>query len=125
MVFVADEIVGQGRRTRCCLAVNAAFLQEIKEDNSFLGELLLSIQTTLASCHTEVNVPALVELLRRLRDRVGMHFSREEAFGYCEDAVNFPTQLSGRQTTRERQTCLGLRADDRSHTLRLVERHAT
>ena len=64
-----------GARTGC-LAVNAAFLQEIKDDNRFLDELLLATHDALADLRPHrLNVRASVELLRRLRDRLAMHFS--------------------------------------------------
>ena len=78
-----------------CLAVNAAFLQEIKDDNRFLDELLLATRDALAEVDPKrFNVRASVELLRRLRDRLAMHFSLEEAFGYFDGALEFPAHLS-------------------------------
>lgn len=78
-----------------CLAVNAAFLQEIKQDNQFLDELLHATHNALAAIdYSKFNARASVELLRRLRDRLAMHFSLEEAFGYFENALEFPPELS-------------------------------
>lgn len=78
-----------------CLAVNAAFLQEIKDDNRFLDELLLATRDALAEVDPHrLSVRASVELLRRLRDRLAMHFSLEEAFGYFDGALEFPHDLS-------------------------------
>lgn len=78
-----------------CLAVNAAFLREIKDDNRFLDELLLATRDALSNVDPiKLNVRVLVELLCRLRDRLAMHFSLEEAFGYFENALEFPTDLS-------------------------------
>jgi hypothetical protein len=80
-----------------CLAVNAAFLQEIKDDNQFLDELLLATRDALAEVDPrKLNVRASVELLKRLRDRLAMHFSLEEAFGYFDGALEFPPDLSVR-----------------------------
>ena len=76
-----------------CLAVNAAFLREIKDDNRFLDELLLATRDALADQRL-VRVRPMVELLRRLRDRLAMHFSMEEAFGYFDDAIEFPEEWS-------------------------------
>ena len=78
-----------------CLAVNAAFLQEIKDDNRFLDELLLATRDALTKLDPDrLNIAASVELLRRLRDRLAMHFTLEEAFGYMEGATEFPSELA-------------------------------
>jgi hypothetical protein len=91
-------------RNRGCLAVNAAFLQEIKDDNRFLDELLIATRDALAcTAQRHVSIRALVELLRRLRDRLATHFSTEEAFGYCENAVTFPEHWSARAEELRRQ----------------------
>ena len=87
-----------------CLAVNAAFLREIKDDNRFLDELLLATRDAILGVDpTRLNVRALVELLRRLRDRLAMHFSLEEAFGYFENAREFPADLSLQADTCRRE----------------------
>ena len=89
-----NETVMTQTGTRC-LAVNAAFLREIKDDNRFLDELLLATRDALMQLDpSRLNVRSSVELLRRLRDRVAMHFAMEEAFGYIEGSVTFPPQLS-------------------------------
>jgi hypothetical protein len=86
-----DSQSSQARR----IAVNAAFLREIKDDNRFLDELLVATRdalTLIAPLH--INIGALLELLRRLRDRLAMHFSLEEAFGYCDNALDCPVERS-------------------------------
>ena len=78
-----------------CLAVNAAFLQEIKDDNRFLDELLLATRDALTHSNPwSVNVRALLELLRRLQNHLASHFSLEETFGYCDDAIDAPVEWS-------------------------------
>ena len=78
-----------------CQAVNAAFLQEIKDDNRFLDELLFATRDALVRLEPErLNLITVVELLRRLCDRVAMHFTLEEAFGYVDGAASFPKDLS-------------------------------
>jgi iron-sulfur cluster repair protein YtfE (RIC family) len=75
--------------------VNAAFLQEIKEDNVELGDLLQQLSAELLTRRPRTHDPRLLlDLLNRLRDQLGIHFSLEEAFGYFEDAVDVAPQLS-------------------------------
>lgn len=76
------------------VAVNAAFLQEIKEDNRELRHLLAETGNLL-SRPQEVRAPLrkLAEALSNLRDQFAMHFSLEEAFGYFDDAVDVAPRL--------------------------------
>ncbi|MEM8679994.1 MAG: hemerythrin domain-containing protein [Planctomycetota bacterium] len=64
------------------LAINAAFLQEIKEDHHELRERLAEVRAVAQETHPSIDrlTPALVAL----RDRVSLHFALEEAYGYCE-----------------------------------------
>ena len=77
------------------VTVNAAFLQEIKEDNHQLRELL---QDTLAllSGPRRKRIPArqIVDQLWRLRDQLAMHFALEDAYGYFQDAILEAPRLS-------------------------------
>lgn len=77
------------------VAINAAFLQEIKEDNRELRHLLAETGDLL-SRPQEVRTPRrqLAEVLGNLRDQFAMHFSLEEAFGYFDDAVDVAPRLS-------------------------------
>lgn len=77
------------------LGVNAAFLQEIKEENHELRELLQST----ANCFEALGpatpcVRLLADLLGQLRDQFSLHFALEEAFGYFDDAVSVAPRLS-------------------------------
>jgi iron-sulfur cluster repair protein YtfE (RIC family) len=76
------------------LAVNAAFLQEIKEDHVELRELLVKVQRALAQSRRRRKPRELVYLFLALQDRLAMHFSLEEAYGYCEDAIEMAPRLS-------------------------------
>jgi hypothetical protein len=79
------------------VAVNAAFLQEIKQDNHELGNLLHQATTLLAARRSvHIDFRRLANLLGKLRDRLAMHFSLEESFGYFEDAVAVAPRLSRR-----------------------------
>lgn len=77
------------------VTINAAFLQEIKEDNHELAELLESA-AQMFSLARVARTPArrFVDLLMRLRDRLASHFALEEAFGYFEDAIEVAPHLS-------------------------------
>jgi hypothetical protein len=77
--------------------VNAAFLREIKEDHHELRQLLREADQHLAVPRVPQGGPQrLVDLLARLRDRVAMHFSLEESFGYFDDALTVAPRLSKR-----------------------------
>jgi len=77
------------------LAVNAAFLRDIKDDSHHLKVLLEKIRPMvshekIASNHwTEV-----IELWSELRDQLALHFSLEEAYGYFEEAIDTAPELS-------------------------------
>lgn len=77
------------------VTVNAAFLQEIKEVDEELWELLHRANSL---CDTPRQVRhhgrRVVEVLSELRDHVGMHFALEEAYGYCEDPVHVLAHLN-------------------------------
>ncbi len=80
------------------LTINPAFLQELKEDNVHLRELLDATSAALSDGETRhpIRPRALVELLGRLRDQLATHFSLEEFFGYFEDAVDAAPRLSAK-----------------------------
>lgn len=77
------------------VTINAAFLQEIKEDNHELKGLL-DAAGEMFSLSRVARTPArqFVDLLTQLRDRLATHFALEEAFGYFEDAIEVAPQLS-------------------------------
>ncbi|MEE2935539.1 MAG: hemerythrin domain-containing protein [Planctomycetota bacterium] len=77
------------------LAVNAAFLKDIKDDNHDLKAIVDQIAPLSEHYQTAVNHwPELVGLLEQLRDQLALHFSLEEAYGYFDDAINQAPQLS-------------------------------
>lgn len=79
------------------LTVNAAFLQEIKQDNVELRDLLGDLSQQLLQRRPRLGGSReLVELLGRLRDQLAIHFALEEAFGYFDDAVDVAPRLSER-----------------------------
>jgi hypothetical protein len=83
-----------GQRT---VSINAAFLQEIKDDHHELRQLMHHAGATLErSGPTEIDLPRLVELLGKTRDQLALHFSLEEAYGYHEDAITAAPHLCRR-----------------------------
>jgi hypothetical protein len=79
------------------VTVNAAFLQEIKQDNIELRELLNEVSVRLLRLRPRLaDSRNMVEMLTRLRDQLAIHFALEEAFGYFENAVEVAPRLSER-----------------------------
>ena len=79
------------------VTVNAAFLQEIKEVNQELWQLLEQVYRL---CSEKVAAPAqgmkLVAMFSELRDQVALHFALEEAYGYFDDPVFVAPHLGER-----------------------------
>jgi hypothetical protein len=79
------------------LTVNAAFLQEIKEDNRQLRDLFQQTLALLSHPRRQRIPPRqIVNDLTLLRDQLAMHFTLEDAFGYFEDAIAEAPRLSDR-----------------------------
>ena len=77
------------------LAVNAAFLKDIKDDNQDLKKLLDQITPITRHQQTAANHwPELITLMSDLRDQLALHFSLEEAHGYFDDAIVSAPELS-------------------------------
>jgi hypothetical protein len=77
------------------VAVNAAFLQEIKDDAREFRRLVAQCSETTGPAHLGTVEPKrIVDLFGKLRDQLALHFTLEEAYGYFEDAVNIAPQLS-------------------------------
>jgi iron-sulfur cluster repair protein YtfE (RIC family) len=70
------------------ITINAAFLQEIKEDSLGLRQQLTKTRQLLAGEPSCLRPRDLVETLAELRDQFALHFALEEAYGYFEDAVD-------------------------------------
>jgi len=81
--------------TTATVALNPAFLQEIKEDHQDLWRLLCTMRNLAANEHFNTHVVRRwADLLADLRDRLAMHFALEEAYGYFEDAIDVAPRLS-------------------------------
>jgi len=77
------------------LTVNAAFLQEIKEDNRQLQDLFQHTLALLNSPRSKRIQPRrIVRYFCWLRDQLALHFSLEDAYGYFEDAIEEAPRLS-------------------------------
>jgi hypothetical protein len=75
------------------VTVNAAFLQEIKEVNHELWQLLADLRHRCQRPMAPGSCRSLVEKLCQLRDQLALHFALEEAYGYFEDPVDVAPQL--------------------------------
>jgi len=79
------------------ITVNAAFLQEIKDDNLELRAIFerageaFELPVAAVSSYKEI-----VEILATLRDQLAIHFALEESFGYVDDAIEVAPRLSDR-----------------------------
>lgn len=77
------------------VSVNAAFLQEIKDDNRELKHLFAqTAEIAFNPSTTGSSTRHLTDLIIQLRDQLAMHFSLEEAFGYLDDAIAVAPRLS-------------------------------
>ena len=77
------------------VTVNAAFLQEIKEDNQRLRQL----QSELRGIYGHrrpfgLSRFVLIDFLENYRDQLATHFALEEAFGYFDDPVDVAPHIS-------------------------------
>ncbi|MCA9155103.1 MAG: hemerythrin domain-containing protein [Pirellulaceae bacterium] len=77
------------------VTVNAAFMQEIKEVNQELWELLRQVREICGQPFEIVSRrEALLNSLELLRDQLALHFALEEAYGYFDDPVIVAPRLS-------------------------------
>lgn len=68
--------------------LNAAFFQEIKEDDQQLKGVLERLRDLISRrVAIENHRREFANLLAELRDQLAFHFTLEEAYGYFEDAV--------------------------------------
>ena len=90
-----------GSRT---VAVNAAFLQEIKLDNTALRGLLEALRRLTSHGWTKTaQATRFTMFLGELRDQLALHFALEEAYGYFEDAVAQAPRLCERALSLREQ----------------------
>ena len=76
------------------VTLNAAFFQEIKEDNQRLQELQRELREIFAVDRPlGVGRFTIIDLLSELRDHLATHFALEEAFGYFDDPIDVAPHL--------------------------------
>lgn len=84
------------------VAANAAFLQEIRDANDELWQLLGKIADYCrSSAEVQEHAAQLADTLVELRDQLALHFALEEAFGCIDDADSEVPAVT-RQLTRTR-----------------------
>ena len=94
---IPSVVSAQGQwRAAVEVAINAPFLQEIKEDHQELRQLLERLELAFAPHSHLVSRREVTEWLHGLQDRLALHFALEEAYGYCEDALSVAPWLSAR-----------------------------
>ncbi len=77
------------------ISINAAFLQEIKDDHHELRQLMHHTGAMLERPEwMTIEYDRLADFFEKLRDQLAMHFSLEEAYGYFEDALAVAPRLS-------------------------------
>ena len=76
------------------MTVNAAFLQEIKEVNQELWDLIGDLRHRCQRPIAPGQCRLLLDKLCQLRDQLALHFALEEAYGYFEEPVHVAPRLS-------------------------------
>jgi hypothetical protein len=92
------------------VTVNVAFLQEIKEVDQELGELLTEVRQRCQRPISAGQCRSLLEQLERLRDQLALHFALEEAYGYFDDPAEVRVDV-GERADKLRQEHRGLFQD--------------
>ncbi len=99
------------------VTLNPAFLQEIKEVNEELWQLLDELRQCVRRPIGPAQCRLIVERLATLRDQLALHFALEEAFGYFEDPAYVSPGISeSAEKLRQEHRTLYVRLND------LVER---
>ncbi|MGV3486400.1 MAG: hypothetical protein ACO1RT_18425 [Planctomycetaceae bacterium] len=76
------------------LAVNPAFLEEIKDSNTHLWQQLAQLRETCDSREARSSVlHRLVPLMNEVRDLLALQFALEESYGYIEVPASIATPL--------------------------------
>lgn len=76
------------------VTVNAAFLQEIKEDDRCLRRQLAELKKLCSDWPKQsTSVARLAEMLVQLRNQLAIHFSLEEAYGYFDEPMSAAPHL--------------------------------
>ena len=70
--------------------VNAAFLQEIKDENTQLQQTQRSLDELAES---NASLSMFAEMLGQYRDQLAWHFAMEEKLGYLDEAIDVAPRL--------------------------------
>jgi hypothetical protein len=110
------------------VTVNAAFLQEIKQVNRELWDLLADLRHRCQRPVAPGQCRLLLDMLADLRDQLALHFALEEAYGYFDDPLEAAPRLS-HQAEQCRGEHKGLYLDfcelvDRAERMFYDEQHA-
>jgi hypothetical protein len=77
------------------VAINTAFLEEIKDSNTALSSQLTTLHEICGLNEERITVlHKLVGLLNELRDALAFQFALEESYGYVEVPSSMMTELS-------------------------------
>jgi hypothetical protein len=95
---LANETAATGAASafaKSAVALNAAFLEEIKADNNSLREALTRLQEFVNDCRVDDAMPSSgLQIFEDVRDRLASHFALEEAYGYFDDAIESAPHMS-------------------------------
>lgn len=71
-----------------CVPINAAFLQEVKEANSHVWEILFHLRLGSQLCApSDETIHRWIEKLTQFRKQLSVEFALEETYGYISRAV--------------------------------------
>ena len=90
-VWLTEKEFRQSGAVATGITINVAFLQEIKQENVQLRQLIESVAKSL---HREPRLSAhdLIELFYRVREELETYFALEEFYGYFDQAaINNPS----------------------------------
>ena len=75
------------------VAINAAFLREIQQDNEDLAAAFQKARM-FSRRQATITASSVLGLFSQLRDLIAMHFALEEAVGYIDDAIDVAPRTS-------------------------------
>lgn len=88
------------------VTINSAFLQEIKDVNQQLWDLIDEVrQLCKSELRNQWDCYRLCSRFELLRDQLATHFSLEEAYGYFDDPVSVAPRLSERVERLRQEHC--------------------
>ncbi len=92
--------------TKTVVVVNPAFLQEIKDSNPDLWQVLLQVRQTCSGSQDSTQVASkIVRLLDELRDQLALQFALEESYGYLDVPAGISNSISELANRTRSQHC--------------------